>query len=125
MNNMKNLGISLLISILSLLILTFFLTTFSYFNVMGGSFVKVLKIIIPILSLFLGGFYLGKVAIKKGWLEGVKLGSTMILLLILFNYLALRYSFKIDYILYIAILMVSSVLGSMLGINFKKEKESN
>ena len=75
--------------------------------------------------MFLGGFYLGKAATKKGWLEGIKLGSAMVLLLILFNYLALRHAFKIDYILYIIILVVSSILGSMLGINFKKEKESN
>lgn len=123
MNNIKNLGISLLISILCLLLLTFLLTTCSYFNIIGGTFVKILKIIIPIFSLFAGGFYSGKMALKRGWLEGIKLGGAMTLLLLLFNYLALRYHFKADYLLYIVILFVSSILGSMIGINFKKEKE--
>lgn len=123
MNNMKNLGISLLISILTLLLLTLLLTTCSYFNIMGGNFVKFLKISIPIISLFAGGFYLGKMALKRGWLEGIKLGGAMTVLLLLFNYLALRYHFKVDYLLYVVILFVSSILGSMIGINFKKEKE--
>lgn len=124
MNNIKNLGISVLISILSLLIFTFLLTTFSYFNIIGGTFVKVLKIIIPILSLFFGGFYLGKLASKKGWLEGIKLGGCITILLVLFNYLAFGHALKIEESLYIVILLVSSILGSMLGINFKKEKEA-
>ena len=105
----------------SLLILTFLVTFFSYFNLMSDKFVSIFKIIIPIISLLIGGFYIGKRSSKKGSIEGFKLGLIFSILLIIFNFLAFDYSFKFKYLLFYFILIVSSILGSMIGISIKKD----
>ena len=81
----KNLGFSLLFIIGSLLILTLLLTFFNYFNLFSNGLVSTFKIIIPIISLFAGGFFIGKKSSKKGWLEGLKLSLIFTIILILFN----------------------------------------
>ena len=68
MNFIKNVSISILYIVLCLLILTFILTLFSYFNIISDKVVSIFKIIIPIISLFIGGFFIGKKSLRKGWL---------------------------------------------------------
>lgn len=121
MKYLKNLGMSFLYIIGSILILTFITTLFSYFNIMSDKVTSIIKIIIPIISMFIGGFYIGKRSLKKGFLEGLKLGSIFSIILIIFNYLALDNSFKFKYLLFYIILIISSILGSMIGINKKKQ----
>lgn len=120
MNYIKNIAISILYIIVSILILTFITTVFSYFNIISDSFTSILKIIIPITSLFIGGFYLGRKSTKKGWFEGLKLSLIFLLILIIFEYLALNQSFNIKNILFYSILSISSIFGSIIGINRKK-----
>lgn len=123
MNFIKNVSISILYIVVSLLILTFILTLFSYFNIIGDKTVSIFKIIIPVISLFIGGFFIGKKSLKKGWLEGLKLSLIFLIILIIFEYLALNQSFNIKNLLYYIILSISSIFGSIIGIN--KNKESN
>lgn len=113
----KDLGISLLFIIGSLLILTLLITFLNYFNLFSNSLVSVFKIIIPIASLFIGGFLMGKKSSKKGWLEGLKLSLVFTVLLILFNILGLRNKIELKNILYYVIIIVSCIFGGMLGIN--------
>lgn len=120
MKYLKNLGISLLYIIGTILVLTFTISIFSYFNIINDKIVSIFKIIIPIISLLIGGFYMGKRSIKKGFLEGIKLGVIFSLMLIIFNFLAFGNSFKFKYLLFYLILIISSVLGSMIGINRKR-----
>lgn len=120
MKYLKDLGFSLIYIISSILILTLFITILSYFNIMGDKVVSIFKIIIPIISLLIGGFYIGKRSIKKGFIEGLKLGLIFCIVLAIFNYLGLGISFKVKYLLFYLILIVTSVLGSMIGINRKK-----
>ena len=120
MKYLKNLGISLLYIIGTILVLTFIISIFSYFNIINDKIVSIFKIIIPIISLLIGGFYMGKRSIKKGFLEGIKLGVIFSLILIIFNFLAFGNSFKFKYLLFYLILIISSVLGSMIGINRKR-----
>lgn len=124
MNFIKNISLSILYIVISLLILTFVLTIFSYFNIIGDNTVSIFKIIIPIISLFVGGFFIGKKSLKKGWLEGLKLSLIFIIILVIFEYLALNQSFEIKNLLYYLILSVSSIFGSMIGIS-RNNKESN
>lgn len=121
MKYLKKLGISFLYIIGSILVLTFITTLFSYFNIMSDKITSIIKIIIPIISMLIGGFYIGKKSLKKGFLEGLKLGSIFSIILIIFNYLALDNSFKFKYLLFYIILIISSILGSMIGINRKKQ----
>lgn len=113
----KDLGISLLFIIGSLLVLTFIMTIFNYFNLFSNNIVSVLKIIIPIVSLFIGGFLIGKKSSKKGWLEGLKLSLIFIIILILFNLLGLGNKIELKNILYYIIIIISCMFGGMLGIN--------
>ena len=120
MKYLKNLSFSFLYIIVTILILTFITTLLSYFNILNDKIVSIIKIIIPILSMLIGGFYIGKKSLKKGFLEGLKLGGIFSILLIIFNYLALDNSFKFKYLLFYIILIITSILGSMIGINKKK-----
>lgn len=120
MKYLKKLAFSFIYIIATLLILTFITTILSYFNIINDKITSIIKIIIPISSLFIGGFYIGKNSLKKGFIEGLKLSLIFSILLIIFNYLAFDYSFKLKYILFYLILCVSSVFGSMIGINKKK-----
>lgn len=79
------------------------------------------KIFIPIISLLVGGIILGKKSNKKGWLEGLKLGLIFSVFLVLFNYLGLKNNFQLKHLLFYSILIISSMVGSMIGINKKKE----
>ena len=65
--------------------------------------------------MFISGFIVGKKSNKKGWLEGLKVGLLFFLILILSNILFIKdFSFKI--IIYIFILILPSMVGSMIGI---------
>ena len=120
MKYLKNLGMSFIYIIATILILTFIITILSYFNIMNDKVTSIFKITIPIIALLIGGIYIGKRSLKRGFLEGLKLGAIFSLILIIFNYLALGNSFKIKYLLFYIILIISSILGSMIGINRRK-----
>lgn len=122
MKYLKKLGFSFIYIISSLLILTFIITFLNYFNIISDKVISIFKILIPIISLFIGGFYIGKNSNSKGYLEGLKLGFIFSLILIIFNYLAFDYSFKLKYLLFYLIIITSSILGSMIGINKRKKQ---
>lgn len=60
MKYLKNLGYSMLYIIVSIIFLTFIITFFNYFNILSDKTIAFFKIIIPVISLFIGGFYIGK-----------------------------------------------------------------
>ena len=105
----------------SILILTFLFTLLNYFDIIGIKTMTIIKIIIPLFSLALGGFILGKVATKNGWMEGLKIGLLITIIMLIFNLIFTNISLK-DFIFYIA-LIISAILGSMIGINVKKEEK--
>ncbi len=120
MNYIKNLSLSILYIILSILLLTFIMTIFSYFNIIGDKTISIFKIVIPVISLFIGGFLIGKKSLKSGWLEGLKLSLVFLIILLLFEYLALNQVADIKNLIFYLILSSSCMLGSMIGINKKK-----
>ena len=120
MKYLKNLGISFLWIISTILLLTFIITFFNYFNIISDKIISIFKILIPIISLFIGGIQIGKRSKNKGWLEGLKLGLIFSMFLLIFNFLAFSNSFKLKYLLFYLIIIISSIFGSMIGINRKK-----
>lgn len=121
MKYLKNLGMSFIYIIGTIFIFTFIITLLSYFNILNDKTVSIFKIIIPITALFIGGFYIGKKSLKKGFIEGLKLSLIFSILLIIFNFLAFNNSFKLKYLLFYLIIIISGIFGSMLGINVKKK----
>ncbi len=111
------------IMITTLLIFTLLITFFNYFNMIGKKTITILEIIGPVLTLFIGGFLIGKESKQNGWLEGLKLALIFIILIILFNYLGLRNHIEIKNLIYYLILTITCMFGSMVGINKNGKKE--
>ena len=113
---MKKLGISLIYIITILLVLTLILTIFNYFNIISNT--SIFKILIPIISTFIGGLIIGIKSNKRGFKEGLKLGSIFIFILLVLDIVLFKFQFKS--IIYYLILITTTSLGSMIGINIKK-----
>ena len=122
MTILKNIGISFGFILGSIFGFTLLATLFHYMNWIGSKTLSVIEIIIPLLALFLGGFQMGKRSKQKGWLEGLKIGGIFLIILILFQYLGLQIHFSIKTVLFYVLIMISSVFGSMLGINKRQEQ---
>lgn len=116
----KNLLISLLF-VFGLHIVIVFLVAFLHrFNIISYPVVKVLLVIIPLLNLLFGGFIMARKCEDKGWLMGLVVGGVYILIVIIFNYLALDTGITLPKLLFYAIILLSSTFGGMVGIATKK-----
>ena len=107
MKCLKNIGISCLYSYGFIFVLTFILSLFNYINFIDG----------------IGGFVCGKRSLKKGWLEGLKYGFVFLFILTLLNILGYSNGLSVKYFVFSCIILVSSILGGMVGIGFSKEKK--
>lgn len=106
-----------------LLFFSFLITLLYYFNWIPSQVVNVLKLIIIIFSFFTGGFFISKNSKQKGWLEGLKCGGVFLLIMFLFRILILRNGFFWKDFIYYGILLICSILGGMIGINFTTTKK--
>ena len=114
----KKMSKEILTFFIILLLSTFILTLFNYFNWMSAKMISILKFLITLLTLFITSYRLGKSSEKKGYLEGLKMGS--IIVAIFTVCILLLDQFQVRTILYDFILLLTSVLSSMIGINRKK-----
>jgi len=111
---------ALLYIFIPLLIFTSILSILYYFNIISDTTLNILKLITTAISLLIGGIYIGNKANKKGYLEGLKVGLIIIFLLFIISYLAFDKSINIKASIYYLILLAFSIIGSMIGINKKK-----
>lgn len=102
-------------------IFTLIYTILYYFNITSTSFNNILKIISFVIIFFLTGIRIGRLSSKKGWLEGLKIACITIVILIVLSIL-FRYDINIKEIIYYFIILITLVVSSMIGINFKKIK---
>ena len=121
MKCLKNIGISCLYSYGFIFVFTFILSFFNYINFIDGMF-SFFMIFNLVLSVFIGGFICGKRALKKGWLEGLKYGFVFLFILTLLNVLGFSNGLSSKYFVFCSIILVSSILGGMIGIGFRHEK---
>ena len=122
MKCLKNIGISCLYSYGFIFVLTFILSLFNYINFIDGMF-TFFMIFNLVLSVFIGGFVCGKRSLKKVWLEGLKYGFVFLFILTLLNILGYSNGLSVKYFVFSCIILVSSILGGMVGIGFSKEKK--
>ncbi len=99
--------------------LTIIVTIFNYIGLLNGFIFSIVKLLIPIIAIIYGGYLLGRKSIKKGYLEGIKLAIITIIFLLILN-LIFKNSFSWQNIIYFLILIGSSMLSSMIGINKNK-----
>ncbi len=116
----KNAGKSLLISYGFITALTLIITILNYFSILNLNILNYLFYVIPFISFVIGGYTLGKKSLNKGWLVGLKFGFLSILSLIIVN-LILFQEFILANIFNFIIILISSIIGSILGINKKTE----
>ena len=119
MNYLKKVGIALLYIIGIILVATMLVTVFNYFNIITGTALTISKILICVISLFVGGFVIGRRSSKKGWLEGLKLSLIFLVIISLFNYLGLGNAPQLKNLIYYSIIIISCIFGSIIGINKK------
>ena len=119
-NMIKNYLIHLAYAFVSILVLILIVTVFNYFNLMSSGVTSAIKFIVPVGSLFVTSLLLGKKTKKRGILEGLKFGGIFIFIILVLNNLILMNSFEVKILIYYVILLVSAMLGSMIGINLKK-----
>lgn len=100
------------------------LTLLYYFNIIGTNVNSYLKLIFMAIIMITGGLIIGLKADKKGWLEGIKIGGIVICLMFLVSYLGFDKNLNIKSIIYYVLLILSSMLGSVIGIN-KKSSQKN
>ena len=83
-----------------------------------GENYQLLKLIILLGNILISGIILGKKATSKGYLEGIKLGIFMIILFTLIT-LITGQGLKLKLLLYDSIILITAILGGMIGINKK------
>lgn len=119
MKYLKDIGITIGIMLLIIILGSLIITTLNYFDIFNKNISSIIKIILIVLSYFIGGFIIGGKSTKKGWLEGLKFGLITSIIFILFNILGLQTKIDFKIIFYYLILIISSIFGSMIGINKK------
>ena len=112
---LKYLGVTLIIILLGLLLIS----TLYYFDVISSNVVSYIRIIFIMLVMFIMSYILGKNTEKNGYLAGIKYGLMNIGLFLILGLLFFRDGLQLRLILYDFILLFTSVLGSMIGINKK------
>lgn len=92
----------------------------SLLNLIGvpSSITNILSIIIFIITYLSIGFVKGKQSNQRGYLQGIKIGITLSLILFILGLFTFNFSFKT--LIYYLILILSSIFGATLGINKKK-----
>lgn len=107
---------SLSFTFLSIIILTFLITILNYIGLASGLFFSILKLIVPIISIFIGGLIIGVNSNEKGWLNGLKVGIIIILIFTILIFI-LKENLSLKLVIYYLILLSLSVFGSMIGIS--------
>lgn len=105
-------------SISILIISSIIITILNYFNVISGIPLKIICLLIPIISILVGGYKLGKLSNEKGYFEGIKYGIIWVILFLIVSIICKTLDWTS--VIYYVILLFISVLGSILGINRKK-----
>ena len=106
------------ILLISIIIPIFILTIFNYFEIINNT--NILKLIIILISILINSFYLGKNSKSKGYIEGLKFGIIFIIFITLFN-LILVNEFSLKIIIYYLLILITSMVGSTIGINKKND----
>lgn len=117
MNFLIKYGLGVVYSIAGVVASLLIITLLYYFDIVGDQLFSFLKLFVILGSIFINSFILGKKASKKGYLEGVKFGSIIILLMLLPTIISAN--FKIRLLIYYVIIIITAMLGSMIGISRK------
>lgn len=97
---------------------TIIITILNYFNILMGNVLKITELLIPIISIFIGSYILGKSSNNKGYIEGLKYGITWIILFLIINLISKNFTYLS--LIYYLILIIIAIVSSIIGINRRK-----
>lgn len=118
MEIIKKYSYHFLYTIISMLIFLLLITTLYHFNIITSNIYQILKLIFLLGTILISGIILGKKATSKGYLEGMKLALFIIILFTLLTFLT-NSDIKLRILLYDLIILITAILGGMIGINKK------
>ncbi len=104
--------------ILSMLVYLIVISTLGHFSLFSYKVVSVISYVFIVILFFITGFKLGNRSISKGYLSGLIMGLSNVLLMVLLG-IIFRSIPGITSIIYYSTLILSSVIGGMFGINRK------
>lgn len=114
----KNFLKATLIIISLLFLFTIILNILYYYDVLNNNTLKYGKMLFSILSFFLGGVFIGKNSLNKGYINGLKLSFIMTIIFLIIGIIFQNIS--ITRIIYYSIMSICITFGAMIGIS-KKE----
>ena len=118
MNYLKKLGKIIITTLLSIIILGFILTILYYFDIINNNIYNIMKMVIVLGVLFINALFLGKNSNKYGIVEGLKLGAIFLLVMVILK-LVTNSSFDTRAIIYSIIILLTTSVGAVIGINKK------
>lgn len=104
--------------ILSMLVYLIVISALGHFSLFSYKVVSVISYVFIVILFFITGFKLGNRSISKGYLNGLIMGLSNVLLMVLLG-IIFRSIPGITSIIYYSTLILSSVIGGMFGINRK------
>lgn len=99
---------------------SFLVSLLYYFSNISYKSIANILYIFMILLFFINGFITGSKRVNKGYINGIKYGLVFIIVIYLIGSIAFRFNISLYKILYYVVLILSSIIGSMIGINIKK-----
>ena len=94
-------------------------TLLSYFDILSFKSVSVISYVFIVLFFLLSGFKLARNTSKRGYLSGFLIGLLLVIVMMILS-LVLGSGIKLKALIYYGTLILSSVIGGMIGINVKK-----
>lgn len=118
---LKKIGKVLLITFSSIIVLGLLLNTLYYFDIISNNIYNIMKMVIILLTLFINALILGKNTDKYGILEGLKLGASFLLVMMIIKVIT-NNAFDIRTVIYSLIIILTTSIGSIIGINKLQKK---
>lgn len=108
-------------SFLSMFTLLFLFTIFSYFNLISNNILNLLLLVMPIIVMFISGIITGKKSDSKAYLNGFLISFIVVLIFFLIG-LITNALFNYKSFIYFLIIISTTILGSIIGINTSSKK---
>lgn len=94
----------------------------SILNLLGLKTYDIALLVVMVITSIISGFFVGRKSTKKGYINGLSFGIMLSLVMFIFS-LFFRSKYGLDTLIYFLIIIASSTVGSMIGIQ-RNEKTS-
>ncbi len=98
---------------------TLLISTLSFFTNISSKIISLLILIGVIGAFFFLGYQAGRKASSKGYIVGLGVGAVAVLVMFILSAIFWGFHLGLSKIIYYVVLILSSTIGSMVGINKK------